>query len=181
MTKSKTGVVFGRFQPFHLGHMQYVNLAKQQCDHLIIGITNADPLHTKKVMADEQRSSAGSNPFTFYERKKMVEGALLENNYRPDSFEIVPFPINFPEFIKYYIPINTIVYLALLDDWGHAKIKLLESVELSVCIVDLKQKLTTATEIRQRIKTGQSYHQLLPGSVYRFIMENKLEERIKSG
>ena len=37
------GVVCGRFQIFHNEHLQYVMAAKEQCEHLIVGITSPDP------------------------------------------------------------------------------------------------------------------------------------------
>jgi nicotinamide mononucleotide adenylyltransferase len=37
-TKRTIGVVHGRFQPFHNGHLEYVLSAKQKCDFLYVGI-----------------------------------------------------------------------------------------------------------------------------------------------
>ena len=39
-----TGVVCGRFQIFHNEHLQYVMAAKEQCEHLIVGIASPDPI-----------------------------------------------------------------------------------------------------------------------------------------
>ena len=36
----KTGVIHGRFQGLHNGHMEYLLTAKKRCDFLVIGITN---------------------------------------------------------------------------------------------------------------------------------------------
>ena len=37
------GMIHGRFQPFHLGHREYLRLALDRRETLLIGITNADP------------------------------------------------------------------------------------------------------------------------------------------
>ena len=65
--KIKTGIVCGRFQPLHLGHIHdYILPALKVCDELIIGITNPDPSLTKVEQEDLKRSKKESNPFTFY-------------------------------------------------------------------------------------------------------------------
>lgn len=174
----KFGIAFGRFQPFHKGHLEYIKLAKLNCDILIIGITNPDPIHIKVVDVDQNRSSKSSNPFTYFERMMMVKLALLENKLKPSEFEIVPFPINFPELLKYYIPAEAVVNVALLEEWGHTKIELLKSAGLEVNIVDLKKKFTTSTLIREKIRLKEPYEDLVPDAVWNYIKENRLEERI---
>lgn len=54
------------------------------------------------------------------------------------------------------------------------------AVGLKVHVVDLKSKLTTATEIRRRIINKEAYRELLPRSVFDFIQENDLEKRVRS-
>ena len=102
-----TGVVCGRFQIFHNEHLQYVMAAKEQCEHLIVGIASPDPSVSPVEKADANRSSGVANPCTVYERMKMIEAALLEQGLLRDEFDLVPYPIGRPELVKYYIP----------DDW----------------------------------------------------------------
>ena len=33
------GVVMGRFQGLHLGHMEYLLAGAQRCEHLLVGVT----------------------------------------------------------------------------------------------------------------------------------------------
>lgn len=76
-TRSRTALFIGRFQPFHMGHASVLHAIKQDgMTHVIIGIGSA------------QYSRTQENPFTFDERKKMIEAALSDAENIP-SFEIV--------------------------------------------------------------------------------------------
>lgn len=41
INKLKIGVVSGYFNPLHIGHIEYINAAKDQCDYLI-AVVNSD-------------------------------------------------------------------------------------------------------------------------------------------
>ena len=43
MTRVARGMIHGRFQPFHLGHLEYLRGAAERCDEVFVGITNPDP------------------------------------------------------------------------------------------------------------------------------------------
>src|SRR4030042_5015193 len=107
---NKICIVHGRFQPFHLGHLKYALAAKKKCDLLIVGITNSDPSLTKYDKANPYRSLSISNPFTYFERLSMIKEALIEGGVKRSKFEIVPFPINKPKLLKYYIPIEKYIF-----------------------------------------------------------------------
>lgn len=44
------GMIHGRFQPFHNGHLEYALAALSRCSHLIVGITNPDPSTVIEVL-----------------------------------------------------------------------------------------------------------------------------------
>lgn len=71
------GVIFGRFQPFHLGHASYISLVK----HL-----GYEPL---VIVCSAQESGTEKNPYDFETRKKMVHGGLNRWCYTAAS-NIVP-------------------------------------------------------------------------------------------
>ena len=58
------GLLIGRFQPFHLGHLDAVNFALSQVENLWISIGSSNKSH-------EQR-----NPFTADERKEMITNSI---------------------------------------------------------------------------------------------------------
>ena len=90
----RIGVITGRFQPFHLGHFNYFRCALAQCDKVIIGITNPDPMHSGISMNDLQRHKPANNPFTFYERKQFIDMTMHDQHIMPENYEVVPMPIN---------------------------------------------------------------------------------------
>ena len=54
------GFLIGRFQPFHLGHLEAIKFALTKVEHLHVGIGSSNKSHEKR------------NPFTADERKKMI-------------------------------------------------------------------------------------------------------------
>ncbi|HOE53368.1 MAG TPA: nicotinamide-nucleotide adenylyltransferase [Methanomassiliicoccales archaeon] len=74
--KRVDGLLIGRFQPFHLGHLEVVRKIARECDELIIGIGSAQISHTL------------DNPFTAGERHLMISRALREDGIR--DFFLVP-------------------------------------------------------------------------------------------
>lgn len=60
----KIGLLCGRFQPVHKGHVELIREALKHCDHLIIAIGSAQESGTKK------------NPFDFETRKELIRRSL---------------------------------------------------------------------------------------------------------
>ena len=180
---TKIGIIHGRFQPFHNSHMNYALKAKKKCDLLIVGITNPDPNLTKYDKVDPRRSDESSNPFTYFERHFMIREALSEAGIKRKEFEIVPFPINKPELLKYYVPIkNSTFFMTIYDNWGLKKKKVLESIGARVEVLregNLEDKGICSTGIRNKILSGEKWDNLVPKAVYRIIKEWDLESRIK--
>jgi nicotinamide-nucleotide adenylyltransferase len=104
------GVIHGRFQVLHNDHLVYLLAGKKRCKHLVIGITNPEPKLTAPDTADPQRSMAEANPFTYFERYRMVYAAMRGEGIETDQFSIVPFPINFPERYIFYVPLEAIFF-----------------------------------------------------------------------
>ena len=90
--KDKIGVITGRFQGLHLGHMEYLLAGAARCEHLIVGITNYAPWEEKpEELQHLSRMTRRSNPFTFYERMVMLRDSLVEAGLPRATFDIVPF------------------------------------------------------------------------------------------
>ena len=179
--KNKIGVIHGRMQVLHKGHIEYLLEAKSRCDFLYIGITNPSPNLTKENETDKNRSKPESNLFTYYERMEMIRDAMLEQGVKGDKFEIVPFPINFPETIKYYTPLNAIFFVTIYDEWGRHKYNLLKDMGLEVDLMwvrDMSERLTSGTEVRKLIANSQKWEHLVPNSVAKYIKDKELDKRI---
>ena len=177
------GSVHGRFQLLHNEHMKYILAGKKRCEHLIIGICNPDMTRTKFSKADPHRSQASANPFTYYERFNMIQGAMLEAGVGRDEFDIVPFPINFPELIFNYVPQGAKYYMTIYDMWGLEKKAVLERLGCNVELLWQKtpsEKVISGTQLRQRIRDGMEWRQYVPEFVYQYVMTYHFDVRIKN-
>ncbi|KZX15853.1 bifunctional NMN adenylyltransferase/nudix hydrolase [Methanobrevibacter cuticularis] len=77
MNKNR-GIIIGRMQPVHNGHIQVIKKTFEEVDELIIGIGSAQLSHTE------------TDPFTAGERIIMLTKALAENDIHSDSYYIIP-------------------------------------------------------------------------------------------
>ena len=178
----KTGFIHGRFQVLHNDHLTYLLAGKKECERLVVGITNPDPSLTKQDDADVSRSDQTANPLTYYERFLMVQAALVEAGLDLEEFIIVPFPVNFPELYRYYIPPEATFFLTIYDEWGEKKLSMFESFGLKTKILwrrPLAEKGLTSSDVRQKIVEGKPWQHMVPPSVGRLIAEWNLSERLQ--
>ncbi len=132
MMTVKTGVVHGRFQVLHLRELEYILAAKMRCAKLYIGITNPDHAYTRETPNDVERSKKINNPMTFLERYEMIEKALLDFGVQREAFDIIPFPINRPDILLEYVPVDARYFMTIHDSWGEEKYQILTSLGLDV-------------------------------------------------
>ncbi len=123
-----TGVIHGRFQMLHKGHIEYLLAGLERCRYLLIGVSNPDPATTRFTSANPHRSLPLSNPLTYFERFQMIQGALLEAGVAREHFDVVPFPINCPQLLFNYVPLDAKYYMTIYDDWSLEKKATLESL-----------------------------------------------------
>lgn len=176
------GVIHGRFQVLHNDHIKYLMAGKKLCKFLVVGITNPDPSLTRDSDANPHRSTPLANPLTYYERYLMTQAALLEQGLRLKEFSIVPFPINVPELIKYYVPLDAIFFLTIYDDWGRQKKDYFQSLGLKIHIlweVPIEQKGLSSSDIRDLMRKGEKWEHLVPSSVANLMTQWHVAQRLK--
>lgn len=174
----QVGHIHGRFQPFHNQHGNYLNWAAQDCDRLIVGITNADSGHTDRETADEKRHKPEHNPFHYYERYRMIH-SYLESVQVPCEVDVMPFPINKPELWEAYVPDSAIHYLDVLEEWHEVKKRRLEDQGRTVKIRRRERPLS-ATEIRHAMRDGESWESMVHDAVERVIKNISGVKRVRS-
>jgi nicotinamide-nucleotide adenylyltransferase len=161
------GVIHGRFQVLHNDHLTYLLAGRARCDHLVVGITNPDPILSREDEADPMRSTLLANPLTYFERYKMVKAALIDEGVAYHAFSVVPFPINFPELYGYYVPVDAVFFITICDKWGDRKYELLTEQGLHVEVMWRRTpdaKGLTGAEIRHRMLRGEPWEHLVPPS-----------------
>lgn len=181
----KYGIVLGRFQPLHLGHVEYLDAARRGCERLFIGITNPDSGPATITEADAKRSLGENNPFSYVDRHLMIERALLELGWSPQSFCIVAAPITDPARLSSYLPTPTLseFFVTIYDDWGEQKAR--EIAALGYMTTTLwrrthDERFTSGTFVRNAIRNGESWEHLVPAGVAGYIIERGLIEALKA-
>jgi nicotinamide mononucleotide adenylyltransferase len=177
-----TGVIHGRFQVLHNDHLKYLLAGKALCRHLVVGITNPDPLLTRRDDTDPGRSDPADNPLTFYERLILVRDGLVEAGVPLEEFTVVPLPINLPELYGQYVPLDAVFFLTIYDDWGRRKRSLFQSLGLKTHVlweVTPDRKGISGSEIRRRMAAGEPWQHLVPPAVAAHLRNWELPARIR--
>ncbi len=178
----KTGIINSRFQVLHLKQMEYILAAKMRCRKLYIGISNPDPYHTKGSVNDENRGTKSANPLTYFERCEMIKRAMAEFKVPEFEYEIVPFPIDTPEYISHYIPKGAVHFLGLCDEWDEEKYKILKALGEEIEVLWRRpgqEKGITGSWVRSCIATDHEWAHMVPKSVFQYLTETGLDQRIK--
>lgn len=179
---TRTGVIHGRFQMLHNDHLRYIMAGKARCKHLVVGIANPDPTLTRDDIVEPQRSLHAANPLTYFERYTMIQSALVEAGLPLSDFSVVPFPINFPDLYKYYVPLQAIFFLTIYDQWGRRKLEQFRALGLKTEVLWSKlahEKGLSGTEIRRRMASEEAWEHLVPVSVRDLMLAWKIPERLQ--
>lgn len=168
-----TGVALGRFQPVHNDHFEYLDAVRVSSSLVVIGITNPDR-SAPKDQIDAARTDLVNNPFSYYERAEMLGLALLERGWTRDEWRIVPAPIEEQTRLREFLPDveTSTIFVTIYDDWGRKKRDSMRQLGFQVEVVYERpgeEKGITSTEVRNRIRTGQEWHHLVPSSVGQYI------------
>lgn len=180
------GCVTGRFQPLHHDHLDLLLRVLGLHQHLIVGITNPDPSARVRVAANERRHLQSENPFTYYERLRLVTAALSAAGVPPLAYDVVPFPLHQPHVWFDYVPQASLQYVRVFSDWERSKVELLRRHGYEVVVIDAGHhlhhpKAHEATAIRRALRSGLAWRESVPPGaadlVERFLEERPLDQR----
>jgi cytidyltransferase-like protein len=176
----ETAVIHGRFQPLHVGHLEYLLAGAATCRTLVVGITNADRGSIVHEATDPARGREQSNVLTYYERYLMVEAALRDEGVPDDAVRIVPFPHGQPERLAEYAPVEALYLLTIYDEWGEEKLRRFRTRGLETHVLWRRSaKVTSGTEVRRRLRAGGAWEPLVPPAVARVIRERGIDQRLR--
>ena len=162
------GLMMGRFQPFHLGHLELVKQILEQCDDLIIAITSSQFNYLEK------------DPFTAGERIEMIHNSLTESSIDLNRCFVIPTENQFnvatwSSYLKSVLPHFDKVYSGndyvsmLLADSGIEVVK--------PTFLDRNQ--FNATKIRSMIISGDNWKDTVPNAVYEFLTKINAKNRLQ--
>jgi nicotinamide-nucleotide adenylyltransferase len=169
---TRRGMIHGRFQPFHNGHLEYLRGAAERSDEVWIGITNPDPERIKPEASDPLRHLPESNPFSYAERLLMVKAAAADLGLEQATVHVIPFPVNEPELWPAYVPEGVTQYLRLFSAWGGTKLERLREAGYEVVILDEgAEKELSGIEVREVLREDGDWEALVPPGVARVLRE----------
>ena len=160
------GFLIGRFQPFHLGHLEAVNFALSKVDQLYIGIGSSN------------KSNELRNPFTADERNQMIKSSLDETIMQRVSLYNIPDVDDhskWTESIDKIIPKYDIVFSN--DDFTH---RLYEENTKKIISVALKSREDlSGTNIRRLIQNDGNWKDLVPNGTKNILLKIDAKNRLK--
>jgi cytidyltransferase-like protein len=161
-------MIHGRFQPFHNGHLEYLEGAASRCDELWVGITNPDPARIKEEPSDPLRHLPESNPYTYAERLLMVRAAAADVGV---DVHVIPFPVNEPELWDAYVPARMTQFIRLFSEWGGTKVDRLREAGYDVVVLDEgAEKNISGADVRAALREGgDDWRALVPAGVAKVI------------
>src|SRR5881296_3641451 len=153
-----TGLYVGRFQPFHLGHLEAIRHLLGQVDELVIVVGSAQHSHTHE------------NPFTAGERITMIRRALKDAKIDAARYSIIPLPD--AEF-------HTVWVAHLLSQTPEFQVaftnepltgRLLKESGVHVKKIPFHHReVYSSTEVRKRMLNDSDWSSLLPKSVVAYL------------
>ncbi len=158
----------GRFQPFHLGHLDLVKKILDECDEIIIAVTSSQFNYLEK------------DPFTAGERIEMIHNSLKESDVDLSRCFVIGIENQFniatwasylkaalPQFDKVYSG-NDYVSMLLAD----SEIKVVPPKFLD-------REQYNATKIRSMIINDENWQEIVPKAVSQHIEKINGANRLK--
>lgn len=178
----KVGIVSSRFQALHLKHIEYILAAKMRCKRLYIGIEMPDTIYTAQLDQVAKYTWEKENPLTYIERHEMLCQALLEFGMEKADFDIIPFPIHYPDYLLQYTPKNATYFLGISTEADRQKKKILEKLDLKLEVLwekDTQSQGITEEEVLDMIMNDGKWEQHVPKSTAKYMKKEKLVSKIK--
>ena len=162
------GLLVGRMQPVHEGHLQVIKSILKEADEVIIGIGSAQLSHTLK------------DPFTAGERVMMLTKALSENGISASKYYIIPVQ----DVTCNSIWVAHIKMLTPPFDCIYSGNPLVQRLFMEACYKVTQpplfnREIYSGTEVRKRMLTNEDWESLVPKSVIAVIKEIDGISRIK--
>jgi len=164
---AETGLYVGRFQPFHLGHLEAIRHILKKVDTVVIAIGSAQYSHTLE------------NPFTAGERLTMSRLALDEAGIPANKYFLVPIlDINVHRLWVASVTSLTPTFQIVFSNEPLTVTLFREAGFKVEPIPFFNRDKYSATEIRERMLKSEDWSSLVPRSVALFIREIKGEKRL---
>lgn len=157
----------GRFQPFHLGHLDLTKQILKECDEVIVAITSSQFNYLQK------------DPFTAGERIEMIHNSLKESTIDLSRCIVVAIENQFniatwASYLKAALPHFDKVY----SGNEYVKMLLADSAIDVVAPKFLDRTKYNGTNIRSMIISGDDWQKLVPNTVVKFLEKINAKNRL---
>ena len=161
------GLLIGRFQPFHLGHLDAVLFGLSRTENLFIGIGSSN------------KSNENRNPFSAKERREMITSSIEPS--MADRIKIFDIP-DVGDHEKWAFEIDKIVpkYDVVFTNDEFTQI-LFEKREMNVVPVVLKDREKfSGTNIRNLMTEDKNWRDLVPEGTRNVLDSINAKDRLKN-
>lgn len=163
------GLMMGRFQPPHLGHMELVRQVLDECDEAIVAVTSS------------QYNYLAMDPFTAGERIQMLRDSLVDEGVPSDRYMILgienqPNVAVWASYLRAALPHFDRVYSG-----NRYVAMLLADSDISVVRPRMmNREVYNSTAIRQAIASDEPWQDAVPAAVARLVRSVGGVDRIKT-
>ena len=160
------GLLIGRFQPFHLGHLDALKFALCKVENLWVGLGSSNMPRSK------------DNPFSAEERKKMILNSIDHSIYSRIKIFFIP---DLDNHIRWLEMIDTIVpkfEIIFTNDPLTEKLYSKRGIK-TVSIPFTNRDILSGTNIRNMIINNQKWQRLVPSGTKKFLESINAKDRLK--
>ena len=160
------GLLIGRFQPFHLGHLQALQFALSKVDKLWVGLGSSNKPVDK------------NNPFTAEQRKEMILSSIDDSIKEKISIYFIPDLDNHMRWIE---KIDTIVPkfdIIFSNDDLTKHLYSKRNIQV-LSIPFLNRESLSGTNIRDLIISDQKWDDLVPDGTRNFLEKSNVKDLLK--
>lgn len=161
------GLLIGRFQPFHLGHLSALEYALSHVDKLWIGLGSSNKPREK------------NNPFLAEERKEMIVSSIDESMKNRIKIFNIPDLENHQKWVEAIDNIVPKFDLVFTND-DLTKHLYSKKGTKSMTIPFTKRDVLSGTSIREKIISDQNWENLVPDGTKKFLILHNTKELLKN-
>lgn len=160
------GLLIGRFQPFHLGHLEAFKFALSKVEKLWIGIGSSNKPNQKQ------------NPFSADERKEMILSSIDNSILNRIEIFYIPDLENHEKWIENIDKIVPKFDIVFSND--ELTKHLYSKRKVEVCTIPFtKRNEFSGTNIRDKMRSDQPWEHLIPNGTKKTLDKINGIERLK--
>ena len=162
----KKGLILGRFQPFHLGHLSVIQeILNEQIEPII-------------CIGSAQKGNTKDNPFTTVERKTMIKAVMsnLDCEYRTYVITDLNNNDKYVSYLEKLVPEFDVVYS------GNSLVQRLFKAAGYIVVKPrvINREVWEGAAIRRAMMEGDEWEVAVPPQIVDIIHELKGTERLKN-